>query len=659
MHHSVYVQLLLTLAASVVLVAVFRRLKLPTILAYLLIGLIIGQMGFEFFAPDSNAHIVAEIGVVFMLFTLGLEFSLPKVISMRTQVLGLGSLQVGLTLGLFYLLSISLALHWTIALVASAALTMSSTAIVTKQLSEQNEFHHRHGTLSIATLLFQDMAAIPLLILVPLLASHGGEDLPVILGLALLKGLFAFLVILAAGKWVLPRLFYEVASSHSDELFVMTSLTVALVASWFTQWLGLSMALGAFMAGMLLAESQFKHQIETEIKPFRDILLGLFFITIGSLINLQILAQYFWLITGLLLAIIVIKFGIVWLICRWLKESTSHGFKTALILSHAGELGFVLVGISSQKGIVDELSASIILSVGVLSMLVSTFLIRNSSSITRKLLPRTLEAKQQSSSKQLISAATKELSQHVVICGFGRNGQSIKRFLDRLSIPSVVLDLDPMRVREATTAGEKVFYGDARRRSILVAAGIESSRLVVVTFDRPSATLDLLSCTRQYFPEIPVVVRTKDDRNLETFLHSGASQVIPESLESSLMLVGQVLYSLGLPLKTILDEIQKVRDDRYHLLQSFFHGSSSDLLRVLQTHHEQLHAVVLSGSAFAIGKPIKDINLPEKISIEAVKRGAESYAPPDRSFELKLGDIVLLSGDPDYIERAENLLVGG
>ena len=659
MHHAIYAQVLVSLASSVLLVALFRRLQLPTILAYLVVGLFMGQLGLEFFAPDSNAHIIAEIGVVFMLFTLGLEFSVPRVIAMRRQVLGLGSLQVALC-GLVFFIAVSLfAVPWAVALVIAAALAMSSTAIVTKQLDEQNEINHRHGLLSIATLLFQDMAAVPFLILVPILAHPEPELIASTMSIALVKGTLAFLVIIAVGKWFLPRLFQEVAASHSNELFVMTSLTVALVASWFTQWLGLSMALGAFLAGMLLAESQFKHQIETEIRPFRDILLGLFFITIGSLIDLQTLLDHWLLITGLLIGFMLSKLLIVLSIATMMKEKFEDAFKASLILAQAGELGFVLIGIARQQNIIGDKIASIVLAVGVLSMFISPFLIRYSDKINRRLFSLKLHSRQQSSSKHLISEAVKDLNQHVIICGFGRNGQTIKRFLDKLDIASVVLDLDPVRVKEARTAGEAIFFGDATRRSILHAAGINQSRLVVVTFDNKKSTMDLLSSTRNFYPHIPVMVRTKDESNLESFLHNGASQVIPESLESCLMLVGQVMYTLGLPLRKIIDEIQKVRDDRYHLLQSFFHGASSDLMRVLENHHERLHAVVLNGNAHAIGEPISRIQLPERIYIEAIKRGATSYTPPSRHMILQMGDIVLLSGEPDCIERAENTLLSG
>ncbi|WP_144394870.1 monovalent cation:proton antiporter family protein [Pleionea sediminis] len=659
MHHAIYAQILLTLAASVLLVALFRRINLPTILAYLVVGLFLGQMGLEFFAPNSNAYIIAEVGVVFMLFTLGLEFSLPRVIAMKTQVLGLGSLQVVLCILFYFIIASLFKLDWTVSLVIASALAMSSTAIVTKQLDDQQEVNHRHGILSIATLLFQDMAAVPLLILVPILASAEPELITSTISLALLKGTIAFLIIIAFGKWLLPKLFHEVASSHSDELFVMTSLTVALVASWFTQWLGLSMALGAFMAGMLLAESQFKHQIETEIRPFRDILLGLFFITIGTLIDIELLFHHTFLILGLLIAFMISKLGLILVIARVMKESFEDAFKASLILSHAGELGFVLIGLARQQNILNDEVASIILSVGVLSMFISPFLIRYSTAINNLLFPKSDHLKQHSASKRLISEAVKGFKFHVIICGFGRNGQTIKRFLDRMDIVSVVLDLDPVRVKEASTAGEAIFYGDATRKSILNAAEISNARLVIVTFDNPKSTMDLLATTRHNYPHVPVLVRTKDDSHLEKFLQNGATKVIPESLESCLMLVGQVLYTLGLPLKQIIEEIQSVRDDRYHLLQSFFHGSSSDLMRVLQTHHEQLHAVVLTGNAFAIGKAINEIELPEKTCIEAVKRGKTSFTPPDRNLMLQLGDIVLLSGEPDYIEHAENRLFSG
>jgi CPA2 family monovalent cation:H+ antiporter-2 len=659
MLHSVYAQLLLTLTSTVLLVALFRRLNLPTILAYLMVGFVMGQMGFEVFASDSNTYLIAEIGIVFMLFTLGLEFSIPRVIAMRKQVLGLGSLQVALTTVILLLILMLFAVEAKVALLLGAALAMSSTAIVTKQLSDQREFNQRHGILSVATLLFQDMAAVPLLILVPILASASTDLMATSLFFALIKGVAAFALIILLGKRLLPKVFHEITRVHSDELFVMTSVAVALITSWFTHTMGLSMALGAFLAGMLLAESHFKNQIETEIRPFRDILLGLFFITIGSLIQVDSLLRHWPLILGGLIVFVLLKFTLVMLIALMMKEKKEDSFKTAMVLAHAGELGFVLIGLATKHQMLHEPLASIVLSIGVLSMFASPFLIGYAEPFSRKLFGVKASAREQSQSKQKISEAVKDVTQHIIICGFGRNGQTIKRFLDRFELPSVILDLDPKRVKEAATAGESIFYGDATRRSILQAAAIEQARLVIVTFDDLKSTYQLLSVTQQHFPQVPVLVRTKDDSNLETLLNAGAHIVVPESLESSLMLVGQVLYTLGLSTRRIVTEIQRVRNDRYQMLQSFFHGESSDLMRVLQTHHEQLHPVVLTETAYAIGKTISEIDLPEKIFIEALKRGDDTFTPPDRRTQLQAGDIVVLSGDPESIERAENQLLSG
>ncbi|MEE4246056.1 MAG: cation:proton antiporter [Kangiellaceae bacterium] len=659
MQHIIYAQLLITLAFSVLLVALFRRVNAPTILAYLILGLIMGQVGFEFFEPNTNAHIVAEIGVVFMLFTLGLEFSLPKVIAMKKPVLVLGGLQVIIGLIVFTLMVAPFVDSIDIAIIIAAALTMSSTAIVTKQLSEQNDINKRHGVLSVATLLFQDMAAIPLLILVPIIASNNSDAIGSALSFSLLKGVLAFAVILAIGKWLLPKLFGEIASVHSDELFVMTCLTVALSAAWFTHWLGLSMALGAFLTGMLLAESQFKHQIETEIRPFRDILLGLFFITIGTLIDLTMLITHAPIILLCLSGFIILKLMMVVLAAKACQESLSSSVKTAFILSHAGELGFVILGIARQQNILTETQASLALSIGVLSMMCSPLLIRYAEPLTKRMFSNKVDIDLSLSSQNKIASATQTISNHVILCGFGRNGQTLKRFFDRLDIPCVVLDLDARRVQEASTAGEAIYYGDATRKQILLAAGIEKARQLVVTFDSKKSTLDLLAITKQFFPHVPVMVRTKDERDMEILLQAGANQVIPESLESTLMLVSQVLYTLGLPIKRIIAETQRVRDDRYHSMQSFYHGDKSDLLRVLETHHEQLHAVVLTDFAKAAGLPLREVKLPEKAYIESIKRGKESYTPPDRNLSLKPGDIILLSGEPDAIAQAESVLLDG
>ncbi|MCO7227166.1 monovalent cation:proton antiporter family protein [Pleionea sp. CnH1-48] len=660
MHHIIYAQLLVTLASSVILVALFRRFQLPTILAYIGVGFLLGQMGFEFFAPDSNARYIAEVGVVFMLFSLGLEFSVPRVIALRNQVLGMGILQMVLTTLTFMFIARLFGIDWTLAFIIAAALAMSSTAIITKQLDEQRETHSRHGTMAISTLLFQDMAAVPLLILVPIVAVSDTDMITQSISLAMFKGIVAVIVLMIVGKWLLPRLFHEVASAHSDELFVMTSILVALVASWFTEWLGLSMALGAFLAGMLLAESQFKHQIDTEIRPFRDILLGLFFVTIGTLVNLATLFDHALLILTLLLILISTKMLIVIGISRLMKARWEDSLKASLALSQAGELGFVLIGLARQQDIISEEVTSIILSIGVLSMAITPFLMNYASSISHMLFGSREEARLNSNAKRLIAQAVKEWDQHVIICGFGRIGQTIKRFLDNEGIPTLALDRDPRRVREGATAGEDIYFGDARRRSILNAAGLERAQLIIITFDELDGVLESLAAIRQNRKNVSVLVRTKDDRNLEQLQQAGATEVVPESLEAALMLVSHVMFVLKVPMREIIDKVQAVRQNRYQLLHSFYHGESSDLMRVLETHREQLHAVVLTERATATNSTVQDLSFPKsKVHIKAVKRGKESFTTLTPDFTFQQGDIVLLSGDPDYIELAENVLLGG
>ncbi len=373
---------ILTLALAVAALIFMRRINMPAILGYLILGIIVGPMGFDWIGQSSTIELLAEIGIVFLLFAIGLEISLKKIISMRRSVLWVGGLQVLTCMLVPGVMAYFLGMSWHTAFVAAAALALSSTAIVIKQLAEQNELMTRHGELSLAILLFQDLAAVPFLIIIPVLAASGASSLGVDLGWAFFKGVLAIAALLIAGRWILRPLFNEVAKADSQELFTLTTLLVALGTAWVTHALGLSMILGAFLAGLVLAETHHRRQIEQDIRPFRDVFLGLFFITVGMLLDFQILLQYWYWVLFLVVSIIVFKFILISFVANKVgRLSLSESMRTGLILAHGGEFGFILLTLAITLGVMEEDYGQVVLAGVLVTMFLCPLLVRHNGKI--------------------------------------------------------------------------------------------------------------------------------------------------------------------------------------------------------------------------------------------------------------------------------------
>jgi len=565
----VFANLLIILASSLVVIALFQRLRLPPVLGYLCVGLMIGPTAFNWVNESEELPDLAELGVVFLLFSLGLEFSLSKMLALRKVVFRLGSQQVLLTALLLGGLLMLLGLSATPALLLGAGLSLSSTAIVSKELGSLGEIFSSHGQNAIAVLLFQDVVAVLLLTLVPVFAGSSDQAwywaLPVTLG----KTVVLFFGLLLASRWLLPRLFHEVAAARSPELFVLLALVIVLLTAWLTHLLGLSPALGAFLAGMLLGESHYRHQIEADIRPFRDILLGVFFVSIGMLIDLQLFASHGLLILGLTLGLLVIKGCVVALLVRWRGSDAETAWRSGLALAQGGEFCFALMALMQQNELMPAEIGGLLLAATFCSMLLTPLLLRAAPRIALRLHRKPNEE----AKLEEISALNAGLHSHVVICGYGRVGQSIGRFLRHAQQPYIALDNDPVRVQEAGVSENCVHYGDSRRGELLVAVGLERARLLVIAVDQADIALLILKEARRFNPAVPILVRTRDDSQLTELKAAGASEVVPELLESSLMLASHALIMLGLPGQQVQDRVDQVRRDRYRLLHDFYPGA--------------------------------------------------------------------------------------
>lgn len=654
---------LLYLLAAVLGVVGCRMLRLPPMLGYLAVGVVIGPNALALAQNSSGIQHLAEFGVVFLMFAIGLEFNLPKLRAMRSHVFGLGLLQVVLTLVIVTLASLFLAtlaptlwkMEWQTALALSGAMAMSSTAIVVKLMADRLELESEHGKRVMGVLLFQDLAVVPLLVLIPALGSRP-EELFTALLLAGLKATVLIALLLTGGQRIMRWWLTLVARRKSEELFVLNLLLVTLGLAWLTELAGLSLALGAFIAGMLISETEYKHQVELDIRPFHDVLLGLFFITIGMMLDWHIVFERWPLVLVLLTLPVLFKLVLVAGLAKAYGASHGVALRTGLYLAQAGEFGFVLLTLGSQNHIIPPHLLNPVLASMVLSMLATPFIILHSNTLVMKLVAS--EWLQQSLQMTTIARKSINTSKHVIICGYGRCGQNLARMLEKENIPYMALDLDPDRVRQAAAAGDSVVFGDAGRLQALMAAGLARASTVVVTYlDVPAAT-KVLGHTQSHAPQVPVIVRTRDDLDLEKLQQAGATEVVPEALEGSLMLASHALALVGVPMRRVIRAVQDQRDARYNLLKGYFHGADDDTLEEID--HERLTTVSLPMASPWLGKTVVDLNFHAMgVRVVGLRRASGKNETLLDQTELQANDTLVLSGNTRTLAVAEDKLLKG
>ena len=655
---------LLYLVAAVLGVTICRSLKLPPILGYLAVGVLIGPNALALAKDSAGVKYLAEFGVVFLMFVIGLEFNLPKLRAMRSLVFGLGLSQVMLTIIgtlagnalLIWLFSFG-ARAWELdyagALVLGSAVAMSSTAIVVKLMADRLELESEHGKRVMGVLLFQDLAVVPLLVVIPALGAPGG-DMAGTLGWALLKATLVLTVLVTGGQQVMRWWLTLVARRKSEELFVLNLLLITLGLSWLTEHAGLSLALGAFVAGMLVAETEFKHQVETDIRPFHDVLLGLFFITIGMKLDWRPLLDQWLLVLLLSLGPVLAKLALVAVLARLFGAPPGTALRTGLYLAQAGEFGFVLLTLGADGGLVAPQWVSPVLASMVLSMLATPFIIMYANRIVARLSSTDWMLQ----SVALTSIAKKSIASeaHVIICGYGRSGQNLARLLEGEHIPYMALDLDPDRVRQAAAAGQSVVFGDAARLRSLMAAGLARASAVVVSYNDTPSALKILQVVRSHAPQVPVVVRTVDESDIDRLKAAGATEVVPEAIEGSLMLASHALALVGVPMRRVIRIARDARDARYGLLRGYFHGADDDTVEELQ--QERLLSVTLPIAAPCVGQPLGDLTLSAMgVQVVSVRLASGHVQTPHDEMLLGGSDTLVLSGLPEALALAEAKLL--
>jgi CPA2 family monovalent cation:H+ antiporter-2 len=655
--HSTLQSVLVLLATAVLVVVVFRSIRLPPLLGYLIVGVAIGPHALAWIPDTAEARELAEIGVVFLMFSIGLEFSLPKLVTMRRLVFGLGAAQVLATMLIVWGCAVALGVDWRAGLILGGVLAMSSTAILARLLAERLELNSPHGRQIMGVLLAQDLAVVPLLILVPALAPGAG-DLAANLGLALAKAAVVLTLLLFLGQRLMRGWFHLVARQKSSELFMLNVLLITLGLAYVTEVAGLSLALGAFIAGALISETEYRYQVEVDIKPFRDVLLGLFFVTIGMLLDLRVVVEQAPSVFLVLAALLVMKALLIFGLSLAFGTGSAAALRTGLTLAACGEFGFVLLARADALALVDVQVAQPVLAAMLLSMLAAPFIVDKSESIARSWsrsdwMHRAME---------LHNIAVKSMAtdQHAVICGYGRSGQNLARLLEKESIPFIALDVDPQRIREAAAAGESVVFGDAARREVLVAAGLLRARVLAITYSDTASALRILGLVQELRPGLPVVVRTVDDADIDQLKAAGAAEVVAEIMEGSLMLASTALMLLGVPVNRVLHRIRETREQRYSLFRGFFRGITDEADDADEAQQPRLQSVTIAPGAAAIGMTLGAIGLEAlRVEVTAVRRRNIRNVAPDPDTRVEEGDVLVLLGAAADLAAAEIKLMQG
>jgi CPA2 family monovalent cation:H+ antiporter-2 len=567
---------LLYLCAAVVSVVGCRLLHLPAMLGYLFAGVVIGPNALALAKESVAVEHLAEFGVVFLMFVIGLEFNLPKLMRMRKLVFVLGSGQVVLTLtgALLFNLAVGFALKelgyiwhlsWQASIALGSALAMSSTAIVVKLMSERVEMESPHGQRVMGVLLFQDLAVVPLLVLIPALADMGEHNIWRVLSIAMLKATALVGLLLWGGQRLMRAWLLVVSKRKSDELVILNLLFMTLGLAWLTELAGLSLAMGAFLAGMLIAETDFKHKVESDIRPFHDVLLGLFFITIGMKLDWEVLIESWGWVLLLATLPVLLKAGLVFVLTRLTGAPAGVSLRTALYLAQAGEFGFVLLSLGLQNSLIPAAWMSPLLASMVLSMIATPFLIMHADRIVNRFVSN--DWLLQSLALTGMAQRSLTIDHHVIVCGYGRSGHNLVDLLKLEDIAYVALDSDPVKVQQGRDLGHHVELGDATLFASLMSAGLVRASAVVVTYPDTASALKVLAWVKEHAPHVPVVVRTHDDKDLELLRAAGAAEVVPEVIEGSLMLASQTLAHIGIPLKRVIRLVQGQRMTRYALMR--------------------------------------------------------------------------------------------
>ncbi|MBX5477462.1 MAG: cation:proton antiporter [Pyrinomonas methylaliphatogenes] len=647
--------LLVLLLAAVPIAFLFRRLNLPVIVGFMMAGVLIGPYGLRLIREPAAIEALAEIGVVLLLFSIGLEFSLRNIIEMRRAVLLGGGLQVGATALATALITALAGRSWGQAIFFGFLFAVSSTTILLRSYVERAEIDAPHGRVAVSISLFQDLSTVPMMLLIPVLSGQGGASWPRIfsrLGIALL----AIAAIIFTARAVVPFLLRHIVALRSSEVFIIFIVLVSLGTAWLTSEIGLSLALGAFIAGLVLSESEYSHQIVADVLPFRDVFNSIFFISIGMLLSLNALLADFPIVLLWTAALIFGKAALAFFAVRALGRSTRIAAMTALGLAQTGEFSFVLAQAGYPQGLLSEIDYQRFIAASIISMATSPFLINVAPRLGYALqsLIRSREPEDEEA-----SPSEAELPRdHVIVVGYGLNGRNLARVLRRTGIPYIVVELNPETVREAAAQGERIIYGDATRREVLHRVGAERARVLVLAISDPTATRHAVQLARQLNPRLHIIVRTRYMIELPELLRLGANDVIPEEFETSIEIFSRVLREYGVARHEIQQHVNEIRREGYQMLRSpslpvIEAGELAEALSSAATE-----TILIEEGSPAVGKSLGELDLRRTTgaTVIAAIRDGQTEINPGPEYAVNVGDVLVLLGNPWQIARAIEIL---
>lgn len=646
--------LVLLLLVSLPINILFHRFRLPSVMGFIAAGLVIGPYGLKLVADLESVDKLAEIGVVLLLFVVGLEFSLGRLLKNLTRILKAGGVQILLTsLGIFLILK-----HWGIeqnaAILIALLTSLSSTAIVMKMIAESAELETSHGQMCIGILLIQDLAVVPILLILPLLTrSQTVESTG--MAIAFLLSILAVVLVVIVSRLVTPKVLEYVARKGSQEHLTLTVLLIILATAWASQSLGLSLAMGAFIAGMILSDSEYSHQIILDILPLRDYFSAIFFISIGMLLDLHLFAEGGLEILGFLAVVIAMKFIGAYIAALFSGNPSRIAFIAGLRLAQVGEFSLALSKIGADKGILSDHQYQIFLFVSAISMLAAPLLIQASSKWSLLLFSGNNRDEDKAESE------THSLSEHVVIVGYGVVGKNLSRVLREVQIPFQIIDLDGEIVKRALKENMNVMYGDSARRDTLIRAGVQSARAIVFATQDYKATEQGIKLARQINSSIHIIVCTRFSQEVDALIELGADQVVQEEFESSIEIFSRVLRELRMPNNVIEQQIELVRMEGYSMLRGL--SLNADSLKKFSTYltASLTESFQVMGDSWVNGKTLKELDLKNSSGAEliAVVREGEITANPPMDFVCSQGDILVLFGRHAPLNKAGLILKKG
>lgn len=654
-------EIIVILGLSVIVILLFQRLKLPTILGFLITGTIAGPYGLSL-VEATHTHqveILAEIGVILLLFIIGLEFSLKSLAAIQRTVFVGGTIQVSGTILITFFFFYGLGFPMTQALFMGFLFSLSSTAIVLKLLQEKGEINSPHGKIALAILIFQDIVVVPMMLFTPLIAGKADNVLNTLL-ILLLKGILVILFVIASARYIVPRLLYLVARTKSKELFILTIVVICFSVAWLTSTIGLSLALGAFLAGLIISESEYSHQATSNILPFREIFTSFFFVSIGMLLDIRFLLQNLLLILTFTCLTIMAKAVVAGLAALVLKYPIRTVLLVGLSLFQVGEFAFILSRSGLENNLLSNTVYQYFLSVSILTMGVTPFIVHASSSISNSLISITLPARirERLNRKNKISKAKKEpaeeqvFTDHLIIIGYGINGKNVARAAKEANIPYVIIELNPETIRREKALGEPIIYGDATGNSILSHVQVHKARVVVVAISDPTATKEIISNIRAISNKVYIIIRTRFIQEMEENYRLGADEVIPEEFETSIEIFTRVLNKYLVPHHEIEAFTRSIRSDNYEMLRPVPKRANQSKSPYLDLPEMDIATLLVQkGNNDIVGKKIAEAEIRKKygITILTIRREHRFITEITSDTRILQDDVLYVFGKPDAI----------